>query len=71
MLDQLEHLIHLQAGRHQKVFARARIVRGRFVRVSGEPFHCDSDCEIDGPVPERSWNVVPGADAMVVLTEPG
>lgn len=49
-------------GEHDDV----TIVRGREVRVSGQPFDCNSDGEIDGPVRERAWRVLPAAYTMVV-----
>lgn len=41
-------------------------VRGRQVRVSGEPFPVNADGELSGPVSERTWTVRPGAWAVVV-----
>lgn len=65
LLDQLEYLIHLQAGSHE-AYAGAQIVRGRTVSIRGEPFDCNSDGELDGPVVERTWRVLPEAYSMVV-----
>lgn len=67
-LDQLGYLIRLQLGRHE-AHAKARIVRGRSIRVHGSEFDCNSDGEIDGPVQTRSWRVVPGAYSMLVPAE--
>jgi diacylglycerol kinase family enzyme len=41
-------------------------VRGRTVTISGSPFDCNSDGEIDGPVGRRTWRILPAAYAMVV-----
>lgn len=49
-------------GDHEDV----AMVRGREVRVTGTPFDCNSDGEIDGPVAARTWRVLPAAYAMVV-----
>ena len=65
VLDQLEYFVHLQAGSHE-AYAKARIVRGRTVTISGSPFDVNSDGEIDGPVTERTWRIVPDAYDMVV-----
>jgi len=64
-LARLAYLLRLPFGR-QEGHADVRIVRGRTVRVSGTPFDCNSDGEIDGPVTARSWRVLPAAYAMVV-----
>ncbi|HEX7739646.1 MAG TPA: diacylglycerol kinase family protein [Marmoricola sp.] len=65
LLDQLEYLIHLQAGR-QEGYAKARLLRGRTITVRGRPFDVNSDGEIGGPVTERTWRVLPGAYSMLV-----
>lgn len=63
--NQLEYLIHLQAGTHT-TYASAQIVPGRSVSIVGTPFDCNSDGELDGPVTERTWRVRPAAYSMVV-----
>lgn len=65
LLDQLEYVIHLQAGSHA-AYACAQIVRGRSVSVIGTPFDCNSDGELDGPVTERTWQIRPAAYSMMV-----
>ena len=67
-LHQLEYLLRLRMGMHNE-HAKARIVRGTTVRVKGEPFDCNSDGEIDGPVKARTWRVLPAAYSMVVPTD--
>ncbi|WP_408896978.1 diacylglycerol/lipid kinase family protein [Nocardioides sp. R1-1] len=64
-LARLGYLLRLPFARHEQ-HADVRIVRGRTVRVSGTPFDCNSDGEIDGPVRSRTWRVLPAAYAMVV-----
>ncbi|WP_181410709.1 diacylglycerol/lipid kinase family protein [Nocardioides humi] len=61
----LGYLLRLPFGRHEE-HADVRILRGRTVRVSGTPFDCNSDGEIEGPVRSRTWRVLPAAYAMVV-----
>ncbi|TWG98198.1 diacylglycerol kinase family enzyme [Nocardioides sp. J9] len=61
----LGYALRLPFARHED-HADVRIVRGTEVRVSGTPFDCNSDGEIDGPFRERAWRVVPSAYAMVV-----
>lgn len=64
-LARLGYLLRLPFARHEQ-HADVRILRGRTVRVSGTPFDCNSDGEIDGPVRSRAWRVLPAAYAMVV-----
>ncbi|WP_240044256.1 diacylglycerol/lipid kinase family protein [Nocardioides albidus] len=64
-LARLGYLLRLPFARHEE-HRDVRIVRGRAVRVSGTPFECNSDGEIDGPVAERAWRVLPAAYSMVV-----
>jgi diacylglycerol kinase (ATP) len=64
-LARLGYLVRLPFGRHEE-HSDVRILRGRTVRVSGTPFDCNSDGEIDGPVRSRTWQVLPAAYAMVV-----
>lgn len=64
-LARLGYLVRLPFARHEE-HGDVRILRGRTVRVSGTPFECNSDGEIDGPVRSRTWRVLPAAYAMVV-----
>lgn len=64
-LARLGYLVRLPFARHEE-HGDVRILRGRTVRVSGTPFDCNSDGEIDGPVRSRTWRVLPAAYAMVV-----
>ena len=64
-LSRLGYALRLPFGRHGE-HADVRIVRGSTVRVSGTPFDCNSDGEIDGPFRERAWRVLPAAYTMIV-----
>ncbi|WGX97576.1 diacylglycerol kinase family protein [Nocardioides sp. L-11A] len=64
-LARLGYLVRLPFARHE-AHGDVRILRGRTVRVSGTPFDCNSDGEIDGPVRSRTWRVLPAAYAMLV-----
>lgn len=64
-LARLGYLVRLPFARHEE-HGDVQILRGRTVRVSGTPFDCNSDGEIDGPVRSRTWRVLPAAYAMVV-----
>jgi YegS/Rv2252/BmrU family lipid kinase len=64
-IARLGYLVRLPFARHED-HGDVRIVRGRTVRVTGTPFDCNSDGEIDGPVRSRTWQVQPAAYAMVV-----
>ncbi|GAA3677605.1 diacylglycerol kinase [Nocardioides ginsengisoli] len=64
-LAKLGYALRLPFARHEE-HEDATIVRGRTIRVSGTPFDCNSDGEVDGPVRSRNWQVVPAAYAMVV-----
>lgn len=61
----LRYALLLLVGQHGRQ-ADTEILRGREVRVSGTPFECNSDGEIDGPVTSRSWRVVPRAYSIRV-----
>lgn len=59
------YAVLLRLGRHTRhddVVTR----RGRFVRISGEPFWCNADGELSGPHRDRSWTVEPAAYRLVV-----
>ncbi|GAB3853846.1 lipid kinase [Nocardioides maradonensis] len=64
-LDQLKYLVRLPLGIHDG-HTDSKIIRGRSVKVKGEPFDCNSDGEIDGPVTAREWRVEPAAYSMVL-----
>ncbi|WP_235535887.1 diacylglycerol/lipid kinase family protein [Nocardioides sp. Root190] len=63
-LSRLGYAMRLPFGRHEE-HADVRIVRGREVRVTGSPFDCNSDGEIDGPVRERTWRMLSSAYTIV------
>lgn len=64
-LAQLGYLARLARARHQE---RADVLslRGRTVTVSGKGFHCSADGELEGPVTQRTWRLVPHGYQMVV-----
>lgn len=64
-LARLGYLLRLPLGRHP-AHEDVHVVRGRKITVSGSPFDCNSDGEIDGPVSSRTWRILPAAYAMVV-----
>lgn len=64
VLARLAYALRLPFGRHEE-HADVFIVRGREVRISGSAFDCNSDGEIDGPVRDRSWRVLPAAYTIV------
>lgn len=66
--DRIGVALRLPFGRHED-HRTVQSLQGRSVEVSGTPFLCNSDGEIDGPVGRRSWRVVPGAYRMVVPAE--
>lgn len=57
--------LRLPFGAH-KEHRTVQALRGRSVTISGSPFRCNSDGEIDGPVRRRSWRVLPAAYSMVL-----
>jgi diacylglycerol kinase family enzyme len=65
-LARLGYLVRLPFARHEE-HGDVRIVRGASVRVRGDAFDCNSDGEIDGPVTERAWRVLPAAYSMVCV----
>lgn len=67
-LSRLGYALRLPFGKHEE-HADVRIVRGAEVRVTGTPFDCNSDGEIDGPFRERAWRVLPAAYSMVVPSQ--
>ena len=47
-----------------------RTARGRSVEAAGEPFHCNADGEIGGPVPSRSWTIDPRGWQLIAPAGP-
>lgn len=64
-LARAAYALTLLRGRHEGRDDVLR-VRGRQVSVTGEPFHCSADGEIDGPERTRTWRLEPGAYSMVL-----
>ncbi|MGL5826536.1 MAG: diacylglycerol/lipid kinase family protein [Nocardioides sp.] len=58
-------LLQLTRGRH---VSRSDVIyqRGSTVSVTGGPFYCSADGEIQGPLRQRRWRVEPGGWLMVM-----
>ncbi|MFF5234475.1 diacylglycerol/lipid kinase family protein [Dactylosporangium sp. NPDC000521] len=63
-LARVGYALALRRGRHP---GRDDVVhlRGRDVRIEGEPFHVNADGELTGPFRTRHWTVAPGAWLLV------
>jgi diacylglycerol kinase (ATP) len=66
-LDRLAYGIHLKGGTHDER-DDVRTVRAREISVSGQEFCCDTDGELAGPMPARTWKVLPQAYTMMLPT---
>jgi diacylglycerol kinase (ATP) len=66
-LDRLVYGLHLRGGRHDERHD-VHTARARKVTVSGQEFCCDTDGELAGPMPSRTWTVLPGAFTMWLPT---
>ena len=64
-LARLPCAAHLAVGRHPEN-GRVLHTSGREVRVTGEPFWCSADGEIEGPVTDRTWRIVPAAYSLLL-----
>ncbi|MFG3436734.1 diacylglycerol/lipid kinase family protein [Nonomuraea sp. NPDC047897] len=64
-LRRLLYGVQLRLGRHT---GRPDVVtaRGTRVRISGPPVHVNTDGELSGPYPARTWTVVPHAWRMTL-----
>ncbi len=64
-LARVGYAVRVAARRHP---SRDDVVyrRGRTVAVSGEPFSCSADGELDGPERSRTWRIEPAAYSMVL-----
>jgi diacylglycerol kinase (ATP) len=65
--ERLLYGVHLKGGRHHER-DDVHTVRAREVSVSGQEFCCDTDGELAGPMPSRTWTVLPKAFTMMVPT---
>ena len=65
LADRLALALRLPFGRHED-HRTVQSLRGRSITISGSPFRCNSDGEIDGPVRRRSWRVLPASYSMVL-----
>jgi len=61
----LGYALHLSRGEHHR---RDDVLHlsAREVRVTGEPFWCSADGEVDGPVRGRTWRLQPAAYRMLL-----
>ena len=68
-LSRLGYAFQVRLGSHVK---RKDVValRGHSISVSGEPFTCSADGEIEENVSKRSWTVQPGAVRMLLTASP-
>lgn len=64
-LARIGYAAQLAVGRHP-AHARVLTATGREVRVAGEPYHCSADGEIEGPVTDRTWRIVPAAYSLLL-----
>ncbi|HSX68009.1 diacylglycerol/lipid kinase family protein [Nocardioides sp.] len=64
-LARLPYAAQLAVGRHPEN-GRVLHTTGHEVRVTGEPFWCSADGEIEGPVTDRTWRVVPSAYSLLL-----
>ncbi|GGO93235.1 hypothetical protein GCM10011584_31470 [Nocardioides phosphati] len=64
-LARLPYAAQLAVGRHPDN-GRVLHTTGREVRVIGEPFHCSADGEIEGPITDRTWRIVPAAYSLLL-----
>lgn len=65
VLDRVALAMRLPFGTHDE-HATVESLRGRTVRITGRPFSCNSDGEIEGPVQSRTWRIEPAAYSMVL-----
>jgi diacylglycerol kinase family enzyme len=63
----LLYAVRLKRGTHEERHD-VRTTRSTHVEVSGHEFHCNADGELTGPIPRRSWDVLPGAFTMMLPT---
>ncbi len=66
-LDRLQYGIRLKRGTHDERHD-VRTARAARVTVSGEPFWCNTDGELAGPMSSRTWEVLPRAFTMMLPT---
>lgn len=64
-LARIPYAAQLAVGRHPDN-GRVLHTTGREVRVTGEPFWCSADGEIEGPVTDRTWRIVPAAYSLLL-----
>lgn len=60
----LAYALRTRTGRHPSL-ADVATCRGREVVVEGQPYECNVDGELAGPVSRRTWRVLPGAWSFV------
>lgn len=59
--------VHLKRGTHDDQH-NVRTARATTVTVSGQPFCCDTDGELAGPMTSRTWRLLPAAFTMMLPT---
>lgn len=64
-LARLGYAVRLRGGRHVQR-PDVRTTRAREVAVQGEPFYCNADGEVVGPLRARTWTVQPAAWRLIV-----
>ena len=64
-LSRLAYALRLNRGTHDDR-RDVHSLRGTRVTVRGEPFSTNADGEVDGPWPERTWTLRPGALRMLL-----
>ncbi len=64
-LKRLGYAARLARGTHPD-HADVTYLRAKQVSISGEPFWCSSDGEIEGPERQRTWRVEPAAYTMLL-----
>lgn len=64
-LARIPYAAQLAVGRHPDN-GRVLHTTGHEVRISGEPFWCSADGEIEGPVTDRTWRIVPAAYSLLL-----
>ena len=67
-LARLGYAIGLARGEHVRR-GDVRTARGRRVYVAGQPFSYNADGEVQGPVHQRTWTVVPGGWQLILAAD--
>lgn len=65
----MAYAIQLSFGSHTRR-EDVTVVRGREVRISGDPIRVNTDGEVGAPITRRTWHVLPGAWQLYVPNAP-